>query len=300
MQEINLSVQLQNGIIEANFDSIKAALSAELETYKGMVFTEESKKDAKDTVAYLRKFRNALDDKRKEIKKSYMAPCDAFEAQANELKKQVDEPINFINQQIAEFERKRIEEKQALIKNIYEDAAAEHTEAATYLPLQKIYDSRWENATTTKKAITEAITDRMVGVEKDLATIRGMESEFEDKGIEKYKTTLGLSDAIATMNQYQKQKEEIIRREQERATRLKKEEARKASEPVQEEAKPVQEETKPESTKPIQGRVKIIEPKTSAENEMSDYIAYKIVADPFQLAQLEAYMRQHDIKFRRA
>ena len=33
---------------------------------------------------------------------------------------------------------------------------------------------------------------------------------------------------------------------------------------------------------------------------MSDYIAYKIVADPFQLAQLEAYMRQHDIKFRRA
>ena len=57
---------------------------------------------------------------------------------------------------------------------------------------------------------------------------------------------------------------------------------------------------KPESTKPIQGRVKIIEPKTSAENEMSDYIAYKIVADPFQLAQLEAYMRQHDIKFRRA
>lgn len=300
MQEINLSVQLQNGIIEANFDSIKAALSAELETYKGMVFTEESKKDAKDTVAYLRKFRNALDDKRKEIKKSYMAPCDAFEAQVNELKKQVDEPINFINQQIAEFERKRIEEKQALIKNIYADAAAEHEEAATYLPLQKIYDSRWENVTTTKKAITEAITDRMVSVEKDLATIRGMESEFEDKGIEKYKTTLGLSDAIATMNQYQKQKEEIIRREQERATRLKKEEARKASEPVQEEAKPVQEETKPESTKPIQGRVKIIEPKTSAENEMSDYIAYKIVADPFQLAQLEAYMRQHDIKFRRA
>ena len=293
MQEINLSVQLQNGIIEANIDSIKAALSAELETYKGMVFTEESKKDAKDTVAYLRKFRNALDDKRKEIKKSYMAPCDAFEAQVNELKKQVDEPINFINQQIAEFERKRIEEKQALIKNIYEDAAAEHTEAATYLPLQKIYDSRWENATTTKKAITEAITDRMVGVEKDLATIRGMESEFEDKGIEKYKVTLELSDAIATMNQYQKQKEEIIRREQERAARLKEEEARKASEPMPE-------EVKPESTKPIQGRVTIIEPKAKVENEMTDYITYQIVADPFQIAQLEAYMRQHDIKFRRA
>lgn len=289
MQEINLSVQLQNGIIEANFDSIKAALAAELETYKNMVFTEESKKDAKDTVAYLRKFSKALDDKRKEIKKAYMAPCDAFEAQVNELKKQVNEPIDFINQQIAEFERKRIEEKQALIKDIYAGAATEHTEAATYLPLQKIYDSRWENATTTKKAITEAIANRMVGVEKDLATIRGMESEFEDKGIEKYKVTLELSDAIATMNQYQKQKEEIIRREQERAARL--EEEHKASEPVSE-------EVNPESVKPIHGNVKIIEPKT--ESDMEGYITYQIVADPFQIAQLEAAMRQYGIKFRRA
>ena len=60
------------------------------------------------------------------------------------------------------------------------------------------------------------------------------------------------------------------------------------------------EEVKPESTKPIQGRVTIIEPKAKVENEMTDYITYQIVADPFQIAQLEAYMRQHDIKFRRA
>ena len=133
----------------------------------------------------------------------------------------------------------------------------------------------------------------MIGVDKGLATIRGMESEFEDKGIEKYKMTLALSDAIATMNQYQKQKEEIMRREQERAARLKEEEAHKASEPMPE-------EVKPESTKPIQGRVTIIEPKAKVENEMTDYITYQIVADPFQIAQLEAYMRQHDIKFRRA
>lgn len=62
MRKLNLSVQLQNGTIDANFDSIKAALAAELDTYKKMVFTEDSKKDAKDTVAYLRKFNKALDD----------------------------------------------------------------------------------------------------------------------------------------------------------------------------------------------------------------------------------------------
>ena len=161
MQEINFSVQLQNGTIDANFESIKAALATELDVYKRMVFTEDSKKDAKDTVAYLRKFSKSLDDKRKEIKKAYMAPCDAFEAQVNELKKQVEEPINYINQQIEAFERKRVEEKKALIKEIYAGIATEHTEAAEYLPLQKIYDNRWENATTTKrKTIDNLITTK--------------------------------------------------------------------------------------------------------------------------------------------
>lgn len=286
MQKLNLSVQLQNGTIDANFDSIKAALAAELDTYKKMVFTEDSKKDAKDTVAYLRKFNKALDDKRKEVKKAYMAPCDAFEVKVNELKKQVDEPIKFINEQIEEFERKRVEEKRALIKEIYTGIAAEHAEAAEYLPLQKIYDKRWENATTTKKAITEAITERMTSVETDLATIRSMESEYEDKGIERYKATLELSVAIATMNQFQKQKEEILRREKEREERI---------EAVEEKEEPSG------STVPVIPAVPTKEPKeeSAASVPAGNTVRYEIIADLFQIAQLESAMREYGIKFRR-
>lgn len=286
MQKLNLSVQLQNGTIDANFDSIKAALAAELDTYKKMVFTEDSKKDAKDTVAYLRKFNKALDDKRKEVKKAYMAPCDAFEAKVNELKKQVDEPINFINQQIEEFERKRVEEKRTLIKEIYTGIAAEHAEAAEYLPLQKIYDKRWENATTTKKAITETITERMTSVETDLATIRSMESEYEDKGIERYKATLELSVAIATMNQFQKQKEEILRREKEREERI--EAAEEKEEPSG-------------SAVPVIPAVPTKEPKeeSAASVPAGNAVRYEVIADLFQIAQLESAMREYGIKFRR-
>lgn len=286
MQKLNLSVQLQNGTIDANFDSIKAALAAELDTYKKMVFTEDSKKDAKDTVAYLRKFNKALDDKRKEVKKAYMAPCDAFEVKVNELKKQVDEPIKFINEQIEEFERKRVEEKRALIKNIYTGIAAEHAEAAEYLPLQKIYDKRWENATTTKKAITEAITERMTRVETDLTTIRSMESEYEDKGIERYKATLELSVAIATMNQFQKQKEEILRREKEREERIEAEEEK---------------EEPSGSAVPVIPAVPTKEPKeeSAASVPAGNTVRYEVIADLFQIAQLESAMREYGIKFRR-
>lgn len=286
MQKLNLSVQLQNGTIDANFDSIKAALAAGLDTYKKMVFTEDSKKDAKDTVAYLRKFNKALDDKRKEVKKAYMAPCDDFEAKVNELKKQVDEPIKFINEQIEEFERKRVEEKRALIKDIYTGIAAEHAEAAEYLPLQKIYDKRWENATTTKKAITETITERMASVETDLATIRSMESEYEDKGIERYKATLELSVAIATMNQFQKQKEEILRREKEREERIEAEEEK---------------EEPSGSAVPVIPAVPTKEPKeeSAASVPTGNTVRYEVIADLFQIAQLESAMREYGIKFRR-
>ena len=192
MQEINLLVEQKNGSIETNFEEIKAALAAGLEEYKGMVFTAESQPEAKKTVASLRKLKKAMNDRRIEIKIAFMVPYTNFEAQVKELDKLIDEPIDFISGQIEEFERKRVEEKKVLIGDTYTSIMAEHETAAAYLPLDRIYDSRWENATTTQKSITEAITAHVEQVEKDLATIRAMESEFEDKGLAKYKAPLEL------------------------------------------------------------------------------------------------------------
>lgn len=290
MEEIRVNVEQKNGVIGFNFEEIKEKLNSELEIYKNMIFTEDSKAEAKMTIASLRKLKKSVNDKKLEVKKSFMIPYTNFEAQVKELDNLIDEPINFINNQVEEFERKRVEEKKALISEIYTEIMAEHEEASGYLPLQRIYDSKWENATTTKKAITEAIAERVDHVEKDLGIIRSMGSEFEDKGIEKYKATLELSDAIEVMNQYQKQKEEILRRQEEEAKRKAEEEARKASEVSSATDTPMQEapvaQTVPEE--------KIIEPKP-----VNDSIVYEIIADPFQIVQLEAQMRSLEIKYRR-
>jgi hypothetical protein len=290
MEEIRVNVEQKNGVIGFNFEEIKEKLNSELEIYKNMIFTEDSKAEAKITIASLRKLKKSVNDKKLEVKKSFMIPYTNFEAQVKELDNLIDEPINFINNQVEEFERRRVEEKKALISEIYTEIMAEHEEASGYLPLQRIYDSKWENATTTKKAITEAITERVDHVEKDLGIIRSMGSEFEDKGIEKYKATLELSDAIEVMNQYQKQKEEILRRQEEEAKRKAEEEARKASEVSSATDTPMQEapvaQTVPEE--------KIIEPKP-----VNDSIVYEIIADPFQIVQLEAQMRSLEIKYRR-
>lgn len=290
MEEIRVNVEQKNGVIGFNFEEIKEKLNSELEIYKNMIFTEESKTEAKKTIASLRKLKKSVNDKKLEVKKSFMIPYTNFEAQVKELDNLIDEPINFINNQVEEFERKRVEEKKALISEIYAEIMAEHEEASGYLPLQRIYDSKWENATTTKKAITETITERVDHVEKDLGIIRSMGSEFEDKGIEKYKATLELSDAIEVMNQYQKQKEEILRRQEEEAKRKAEEEARKESETNSEPDNAVNET-------PITDNVpeeKFVEPKPA-----NNVVTYEVVADPFQIVQLEAQMRSLDIKYRR-
>ena len=198
----------------------------------------------------------------------------------------INEPIAFISEQVAEFERKRIEEKKKLIGEIYAGIMAEHDCAAEYLPLDRICDSKWENATATQKANTEAIADRVKRTEKDLSTIRAMQSEFEDKGLAKYKSTLELSDAIKIMNQYQKQKEEIMRREKEREERLRAEEATKevpASDP------------NPAPVAPAA----VVQEENQSRKASTNAVTYEVIADPFQIAQLESAMREYGIEYRR-
>ena len=287
MQEINLLVEQKNGTIGGNFEELKTALKAELEVYKNMVFTEEAKPEARKAVANLRKLKKSMNDKKLEVKKNFMVPYTDFEAQVKELDKLIEE-----------FERKRVEERKKLISDIYTEIITEHDTVAEYLPLQRIYDSKWENSTTTRKTIKEGIMKHVEHVEKDLATIRSMESEFEDKGIAKYKTTLELSDALTTMNQYQKQKEDILRRQEEEARRAAEEEKRKAEDEVHKAAEGEQKADTPVQEEPIAQETvkeeKFIEPKP-----VTNTVVYEIVADPFQIVQLEAFMRENDVDFKR-
>lgn len=295
MQEINVLVDQKNGVIGFNFEEIKEVLKNGLKEYKNMEFTEDSKKEAKATVASLRKLKKSVNDKRLEVKKSFMIPYNTFESQVKELDALIDEPINLINNQIEEFERKRIAEKKAMINEVYASIMEEHPDISELLPIARIYDSRWENATTTKKSIADAITQHVERVEKDLATIRSMQSEFEDKGIEKYRTTLELSDAIATMNQYQKQKEEILKRQEEEKLR-EEEERRKVEEANASQnmfSEPIK-ETVPQHDAALESNKENPDPSIN-----NDTIMYEIVADPFQIAQLESSMREYGIKYRR-
>lgn len=272
---LEVQISRNNGTIDFNFEDLKEALTAELELYKNLVFTEETKTDAKKTVAELRKLKKQISDKRIEVKKLYMQPYTDFEAKVKELDKLINEPIAYISEQIDAFEQKRIEEKRELINEIYLEAVSGREDIAGYAELNRVYDSKWENASTSKKSIQEAITSYLDSVANDIAAIKSMESEYETKALMRYKEMGVLSDALLTIRQWEKQKEEILKAEEEKQAEAEADEILDAPEPAEE----------------------FIEP--TEKNDIMKLARYEVKVDPFQQTQLECYMQECGIQYRR-
>ena len=67
MSELKFEVSQQNGLIDANFDILKSQLAEKMEEYKEKKFSEETKKEAKSDLAYLRKLKEATNRRKIEV-----------------------------------------------------------------------------------------------------------------------------------------------------------------------------------------------------------------------------------------
>ncbi len=216
MKELTLNVTQNPGVIELNFEEMEQALDAKLKQYEGAIFTEESRVLAKQEVAYLRKLKEKFETARKSVKKEWMKPYDDFEQKIKRLTVKIDEPITLIDAQVKEFERKRKEERREAIKEIYHELIGDMEE---YCELGRIYDPKWENATTTIKSIKDSISASIDSARTAVQTISGMQSDAVEKALSIYKDSMDMAKAISYINNYEQQKAEIIRREEERRRR---------------------------------------------------------------------------------
>lgn len=213
MTEVRAVITQQEGTVSCNFEEVEAYIKDLLKEYDGAIFTEESKGYAKKELAKLRAEKKELNDNLRDAKKKYMAPLDTFEPNVKELINLFDEPITLIDGQVKAFEEDRIAQKKALIEAIYTELVGD---LADIIPLERIYNPKWENATTKEKAIREEVLAQVTAARIALDTIRGMRSDAESKALDVYKQTLSLPEAISCINAYEAQKAEILRKEQER------------------------------------------------------------------------------------
>ena len=216
MNELSLVINQNPGSIDINFDALEEQLDKKLSEYKGAVFTESSKAIAKAEVASLRKLKKDIEDSRKAVKKKWMEPYEQFEKKMKSLAVKVDEPINAINEQVQAFEEKRRQEKRELIRNLYEDTVADYEDCRDYISLDKLYDSKWENASVSAKSIKKDMMERMSGIQTEVSSIKAMHSDKEEDALVLYKQTLDLNRALQMISVYEQNKAEALKREEER------------------------------------------------------------------------------------
>ena len=208
--------------IEFNHEEIKQELALRLEKYRGLVYTEETIKEAKADRATLNKFKDAIETRRKEIKKACLKPYEDFEAKIKEIVAMIDEPIKAIDEQIKAYEQAKKDVKLAAIKQFFLDNVAD---LEGLVPFEKIMNTKWLNVAYKETDIQKEITDFLERVRNDLDVLNALDTPYLMQLKDFYLKTLDLTATLQEKKRLEEQAARIAEHEarvqQEREAALK-------------------------------------------------------------------------------
>lgn len=302
MNEISVVVSQTPGEVSWNFQEVKERLETALSEYQGMVYTDDTIKTAKSDVANLRALAKTIEDRRKEVKEKCLEPYSIIEKQAKELVALIDKPIAAINEQVQNYENRRKQRVRAEIDAYWKQKCAELPEAIWDKAHAKIYDSRWENATATKKSWKDGIDKGVAEILGDIETIKSFDSEFEEDMFQVFYAELSLQSAIKRMNELKLQKERILeieRKKQEEAARKAEEQQRAATIPPAQPTEKVEQAHTPVNTEVKHENIPLAEKTPEMVQEKAPERAYpggqfttlRIVGTPQQIAKIKDYIK---------
>ena len=197
--EIKTDLNTLPQVIDWNHEALKAQLAIRLEKYNGLIITEDTIKEGKADKANLNKLREAVEGERKRVKKIVMQPYTDFERKAKELVALIDEPIAAIDSQLKEFEEQRKEAKKDEIQQAYDAIVPENLREV--IPLDRIFDARWLNATTSMKKVEEALDLTAKKTRTNLQVVDMVPEAYKTAVRAKFIETLDVAAAL----DYQKQ-----------------------------------------------------------------------------------------------
>lgn len=208
---MELITKEQTGEISFNFEEIKEDLKGQMSFYSSLVFTEDQKPRAKKDLAELRKLKKSIDEKKKEVKNAYMKPYMDFESKIKELMSLIDEPISLIDKQVKEFDLKQKEEKKEKIAELFFEIFSDMD-----IALNNIYKNEWDNVSYSLTKIKNDMEEKKTAIDRDIAVLNSFNSDAVADAKTKYLSYFNLAECIEYINNYEKQKAEILKREEEK------------------------------------------------------------------------------------
>ena len=218
MDEIYMTVIQEPGEISwTNYAEMRSKLDEHLDDYRTLVYTDQTIGEAAKDLAYLRKLKKDINDKRIEIKNECLRPYAVIETQAKELTGMIDSTVALIKKQSDAYESDRQEKKKAEIITYWKSNATAIPDEIRHHCLEQIWDPRWYmNRTSKDKDWRDACDQKIEQTLNDLQAIRGMRSEFEPDLIAEYYKELNLQNVIQKKNDLEVQKQRILERERQR------------------------------------------------------------------------------------
>lgn len=183
--------------IQWNFPELKQEIAETVQSYEASVYTDNMIKQAKADRARLRKFVEALEAKRREIKKKYLEPYEEFERQEKELTAIVQKAIDNIDGQVKAFEERQRAEKTEKIREFYEENIHD---IGKYLPFERVFQPEYANASTTMKSVKEEITALIQRVDEGLAILNEVDSPYVGDMKSVFLQTYDIGAALAEKN----------------------------------------------------------------------------------------------------
>ena len=280
--QIKTDLSVLPKVIEFNHEELKKFLIEKTSKYNSLVVTEDNIKSAKEDKAKLNKFKTAIEDERKRIKKQCLQPYEEFERKCKEIVALIDKPIISIDTQIKAFDDEEKERKYKALQQYFDDNAKELSEIIT---LDQIINPKWANKGERLLNLTQEIYDKLDKIRQDLKVIGDLKSPYELQMKDIYLKTFDVSKALAEQSRLEEQDRKLaeIKKKQEAESiqhqpQVEKEPARVLAEPVTSDKAESNEITPVKTERVVSG-------------------IFKVTAEPSKIKALAAYMRENQIKF---
>lgn len=141
--------------INSNYEEVKKFIISQTNKDRNTIVTEETIDIAKERCAILNKQIKAIEEQRKEVKKTWNEPYIAFENKCKELIKIITAAKDNLWIQVTEAENKEKNEKREKYKNLYNSVMRE--DILHYFPFEAIEDTSWLNKGKSYKVVSEEI-----------------------------------------------------------------------------------------------------------------------------------------------
>jgi hypothetical protein len=227
MNNLELKVNQEVGLLNWNFAELDAQLDAQLKKYDGLQFTDQEIPEAKKTRAALNNVAKEINARKISVKKQFCQPYEDFAEQAKKLIAKIDSCNSGIDAQIKAYEQTQ---KDAKLKEI-EAYWQANKPTFTHENVKRVLNEKWLNASCTQadwKNQLQIVIDR---INSDTDTIAKFEPNEMNFCLEDYLKTLDIS---VTLQNWQRHIDDAKRAEEAKAqmeaNRLAREEAQKAEE----------------------------------------------------------------------